>query len=144
MSEQIALNASVWGPSFWFFLHTLSITYPETPNQVTKRKYYDFYQNLPLFLPSGGSQFADMLDTYPVTPYLDCRESLVRWTIFIHNKYNVLLGKPTMDFMEALDQFYSHFRPDEIPKETTIGITKNQIVMILIALFLIFIFFMKK
>jgi len=141
MSQQIVLNASIWGPPFWFFLHTLSITYPETPNSVTKRKYYDFYHNLPLFLPSGGSTFAEMLDAYPVTPYLDCRESLVRWTIFIHNKYNTMLGKPTMELIEALDFFYDQFRYAEIPKEESFWFTEKQMVLGFIFLLLIIIFF---
>ena len=28
----------IWGPHYWFFLHTVAESYPETPNAVTKRK----------------------------------------------------------------------------------------------------------
>jgi len=34
----------VWGPHYWFFLHTIAHSYPESPNAVTKRKYYDLIQ----------------------------------------------------------------------------------------------------
>ena len=109
-ANQVHLDPPNWGPHFWFFLHTVSVTYPETPNDVTKRKYYDLIQNFPLFLPSGGSKFAEMIDKYPVTPYLDSRESFVRWVVFIHNKYNVWLGKPPMDLMDALDTYYNTYQ----------------------------------
>ena len=45
------LDPKVWGPHYWFVLQTISLSYPLSPNDVTKKKYYDFIQNLPLFLP---------------------------------------------------------------------------------------------
>ena len=127
----------VWGPHYWFFLHTIAHSYPETPNAVTKRKYYDFIHNLSLFLPNGGNQWAEMLDLYPLTPYLDCRESLVRWMIFIHNKYNHLLGKPPMDFMEALDHHYESYYSPTFQQEKQIMFTRNHMIALLIFLFLL-------
>ena len=41
----------VWGPHYWFFLHTIALTYPHRPNDITKKKFYEFIQNLPLFMP---------------------------------------------------------------------------------------------
>ena len=46
------MNPEVWGPHFWFVLFTISMHYPQRPNTVTKKKYYEFIQNFPLFLPS--------------------------------------------------------------------------------------------
>ena len=43
------LDSKVWGPHYWFVLYSIAITYPNTPNNVTKKKYYEFIQNLPLF-----------------------------------------------------------------------------------------------
>ena len=45
------LDPDVWLPHFWFFFYTVAHSYPVFPNAVTKRKYYDFVQNLPLFIP---------------------------------------------------------------------------------------------
>ena len=41
-----------------------------------KKRYYDFIQNFPLFIPNPeiGNTFSQFLDSYPVTPYLDSRE----------------------------------------------------------------------
>ena len=62
------LDQNVWGPHFWFFLHTIAISYPNFPNSVIKKKYYDFIQNIPLFIPieSMSSNFSKILNKYPV------------------------------------------------------------------------------
>ena len=44
----MALNPTVWGPHYWFVLHTIALSYPLSPNTTTKKKYYDFIQNLPV------------------------------------------------------------------------------------------------
>lgn len=107
------LDPKIWGPRYWFVLHTIAITYPLRPNEVTKKKYYDFIQSLPLFLPINeiGDSFSKFIDKYPVTPYLDSRESFVRWMHFIHNKINIAVGHPEMDMDRALQTYYDHYRP---------------------------------
>ena len=115
----MTLDPNIWGPHYWFFLHTLALTYPETPNDVIKKKYYDFYQNLPLFIPIEeiGNNFSKFLDKYPVTPYLDSRQSLVRWTHFIHNKVNASLRLPILNLEEALSAYYESYKPKQIKDE---------------------------
>jgi len=112
----MTLDPKIWGPHYWFVLHTIALSYPETPNEVAKKKFYDFYQNLPLFLPIEdiGNNFSKFLDKYPVTPYLESRQSLVRWTHFIHNKINVALNMPTLNLEEALASYYDHYKPKEV------------------------------
>jgi hypothetical protein len=93
------------------------MNYPLFPNTGTKKKYYDFlYTMLPLFLPvsSMSRQYEQLLKTYPVTPYLDSRDDLVRWMHFIHNKVNQRLNKPEV----TLAQFYEHYYAQYQPKET--------------------------
>ena len=102
-------DPSVWGPHYWFFLHTISHSYPETPNPVTKRKYYDLIHNFPLFIPDEeiGNKFSHLLDKYPVSPYLDCRESFIRWVHFIHNKINERLGKEELTLLAGVDKYFA-------------------------------------
>ena len=112
----MALNPEVWGPHYWFVLHTIALTYPDHPNDVTKKKYYDFLQNVPLFLPIKeiGNGFSKMLDKYPVTPYLDSRESFIKWVHFIHNKINIALEKPEMTMDEAMIKYYELYKPKAV------------------------------
>ena len=91
LSKKNFFNPDIWGPHYWFFLHTIAESYPITPNSITKRKYYDLIQNMPLFIPvvEMGDKFSEFLDKYPVSPYLDNRDSFVRWVHFIHNTYKL-------------------------------------------------------
>ena len=106
-------DPSVWGPHYWFTLHTIAMCYPLHPNEVTKKKYYDFIQNLPLFIPIQqiGDGFSKFLDKYPVTPYLDSRESFMKWMHFIHNKINNSLKLPELTMEEATHQYYELYKP---------------------------------
>jgi hypothetical protein len=109
----MAFDSNIWGPSMWFFLHTSAMCYPIRPNEVTKKKFYDFFQNLHLFIPieSMGSYFSKLLDEYPISPYLDNRESLIRWVWFIHNKINEKLEKPQISLNEFYLKYYEAYQP---------------------------------
>jgi hypothetical protein len=111
-------NPIIWGPHYWFVLYTIALSYPLHINECTKKKYYDFITNLPLFLPVPdiGGVFSKFLDAYPVTPYLDSRESLSKWVHFIHNKINSYLGKPELTYYDALNKYYEHYKLKEIKK----------------------------
>ena len=115
-NDLLRLDPSVWGPHFWFFLHTLAMSYPHYPNSVTKKKYYEFIQNLPLFIPTEnmGSNFIKLLDEYPVTAYLDNRDSLIRWMHFIHNKINEKLEKPKISLNDFYVRYYEEYKPKNI------------------------------
>ena len=112
MVDTKKLDPRVWGPHYWFFLHTVAHTYPGVPNAVTKRKYYDLIQNMPLFLPDAemGNRFSTLLDLYPVSPYLDSRDSFIRWMHFIHNKVNVALGEEELTLPEGLEKYLDQYR----------------------------------
>ena len=109
------LDPTIWGPHYWFFLHTLAMTYPHHPNAVTKKKYYEFIQNLPLFLPVEeiSSSFSKLIEIYPITPYLDNRDSFVRWMYFIHNKINEKLEKPQITLNEFYVNYYNQYKSQD-------------------------------
>jgi len=110
------LDPKIWGPHYWFFIHTVAMTYPIRPNAVTKKKYYEFIQNLPLFIPveSISGEFSKLIDKYPVTPYLDNRESLIRWTHFIHKKINQKLEKPQISLSEFYVKYYEEYKSQNV------------------------------
>lgn len=138
-------DPNVWGPHYWFFLHSVAHSYPNNPNAVTKRKYYDLIQNMPLFIPipEMGDKFSMLLDKYPVSPYLDKKQSFIRWVNFIHNKVNYQLGKPEMSNLESIDHYYSKYRHTSIILNEDINIRKHYIfsALIFICLFLIYYFY---
>jgi FAD-linked sulfhydryl oxidase len=111
----MAFDPSVWGPHYWFFLHSMAMNYPHFPNSITKKKYYDFIQNFHLFIPVQdiANNFSCLIENYPVAPYLDNRESFVRWMHFIHNKINEKLEKPKITLGEFYAKFYEAYKPKE-------------------------------
>jgi hypothetical protein len=135
----------VWGPHYWFFLHTVAESYPYNPNDVTKRKYYDLIQNFPLFIPieEMGNKFSQLLDKYPVTPYLDTKESFVRWVHFIHNKFNYMLGKNEISLRKSLDLYRDEYKPKPIYLSDKIHLRKHYIftALILSCFFFIFLYY---
>lgn len=110
------LDPEIWGPHFWFFINTLAITYPHNPNDVTIKKYYEFIQNLPVFIPVSeiGNDFHKLLELYPVSSYLDSRKSFTKWVHFIHNKINEKLEKPKISFDEFQFKYYEQYKKKDL------------------------------
>ena len=143
----MGLNHNVWLPHLKFTLQTIAISYPKHPNEVSIKKYYDFIQNLPVFLPMNpiGNNFLDLLDKYPVTPYLSSRMSFMKWVNFIFNKINKQLKKEEIDFYEDLEKYYEEYKPKEM-KNKEIAKTRKKYIEsgIFILLTLTIIYFYKR
>lgn len=140
----MSLNPEIWGPKYWFVLHTIALKYPKHPNDVTKKKYYEFIQNIPLFLPNEkiGNEFINILDKYPVTPYLDSRPSFMKWMNFIHNIINKKLNKPEMTLQDSLDAYYELYKPKELIREAKMKERKKYIYASVIIASIIGIYFL--
>ena len=115
MTEK-SFDPEVWGPHYWFFLMTIAISYPLKANEITRKKYYDLISNIPLFIPHPpiGNKFSNLLDKYPVSPYLEGKDAFLKWVNFIHNKINVELGKDEKTLTESLNSYYELYKPKEI------------------------------
>jgi hypothetical protein len=141
------MNPEVWGPHYWFFLFTIAMNYPQRPTTVTKKKYYEFIQNFPLFIPSEkiGNNFAKLLDKYPVTPYLDSRMEFMKWTHFMHNKINEHLDKQEVDFYDALELYYKHYEPKDMVEKKRAHLRRRNIdISILVIMSLLVMYCIKK
>jgi len=138
----IQLDPKVWGPHMWFFINTIAITYPNRPNAITKKKYYDFMQNLPMFIPieQMSGEFSKLLDEYPIQPYLDTKESFIRWVWFIHNKINEKLEKPQITLNDFYKQYYEEYKPKNV-KLAEYYKLRSKIIYASIILALIFVIF---
>lgn len=112
----MSLNPEIWGPHYWFVLHTIALSYPIYPTAITKKKYYSFIQDLPLFIPDAkiAKEFSDLLERYPLTPYLDSRPSFNKWMHFIHNKINYILNKPQINILDASDRYKDNYKPIDL------------------------------
>lgn len=140
------LDSKIWGPHYWFFLHTAAMSYPVTPNDTVKKKFYEFIQNFPLFIPDPkiSASFTTILDTYPVSPYLDSKDSFVRWTHFIHNKINKKLEKDVISLEKFYINYYKQYETTSEKQIQYIKMKKHITYAVIVASLLVLIYFVYK
>lgn len=107
------MDPTIWGPPYWFFLHTAAFQYPDNPNDIVKKKYYEFILNFPLFIPDRAIavEFENVLNENTVQPYLRDRASLVTWMHHIHNLINTKCNKPRISMAQFINEYYEQFKP---------------------------------
>jgi hypothetical protein len=98
----------VWGPFFWHTIHITALSYAEKPSYAQKRAAKDFYESLAHLIPCPKCRehYSTHLQKFPISPHLDRREDLFRWTVNVHNVVNKSLDKPTVSEKESI-LFYS-------------------------------------
>jgi hypothetical protein len=101
------MDPKIWGPSFWFILHTISMNYPENPTPEQKRRYYEFYDSLKHILPctSCKEHYKQNLEKLPLTPYLDTKKSLISWVIMLHNRVNKMTKQREMSYEDVSNKY---------------------------------------
>lgn len=127
------MDPTIWGPHYWFTLHTIAFHYPEHPTAIQKKIHYrlihHFHEFIPI--PSMGVMFSTLLEENPVTPYLDTREDFILWMHHIHNKMNERLDKPTLSLADHYSEFQKYF---ETPKQKWKRAWKDKYVIFIILL----------
>ena len=113
---------TVWGPSMWHYLHTMSFNYPVQPTPADKKHYKDFMLNLQYVLPCKYCR-QNLTNNYKVYPLkasdMANRESFSRYVYHLHEMVNKLLKKKSgLTYCDVRER-YEHFRSrctDEKPK----------------------------
>jgi hypothetical protein len=97
----------VWGPFFWHTIHLVALGYPMDPSMAHKRAAKEFFEGLRFLIPCPicKDHYAQHLEKFPITPHLDKRVDLYRWTILLHNEVNKTLGKPEYPEAQSIE-FY--------------------------------------
>lgn len=100
-------SPAVWGPFFWHTIHLVAISYPKNPTYTDKKCAKEFYESLAHLLPCAvcREHYASHLAENPLTPFLDSRTDLLKWTILVHNKVNQNLGKREWTLEEVLSHY---------------------------------------
>ena len=104
---------TVWGPSMWHFLHTMSFNYPVKPTDEQKRHYMDFILNLRNVLPCKYCRMnlTNNLATRPLKMcHMESRDTFSRFVYDLHETVNKLLGKNSgLSYCDVRER-YEHFR----------------------------------
>lgn len=104
---------TVWGPSMWHFLHTMSFNYPVEPTEDQKQHYMDFILNLRNVLPCKYCRMnlTNNLATRPLKMcHMESRDTFSRFIYDLHETVNKLLGKKSgLSYCDVRER-YEHFR----------------------------------
>ena len=104
---------SVWGPSMWHYMHTMSFNYPVKPTEKQKSCYKQFILNLQHTLPCGHcrTNLVNNLKAYPLTEEcLKNRNAFSRYVYGLHETVNKMLGKKSGLTYCQVRERYEHFR----------------------------------
>ena len=94
------IDFNIWYPHYWYFLNMAALNYPDHPNTIDKKLYYRLIHNFYHFIPNPelSKLFTTFIDKYPLTPYLDNKLTVMKWTHFITSKINDHLNLPSPKF----------------------------------------------
>jgi len=112
---------SVWGPSMWHFLHTMSFNYPVTPTPADKKHYRDFMLSLQYTLPCKYCRM-NLVKNYKKMPItmseMANRDTFSRYVYNLHELINKMLKKTShlsyCDVRERYENFRSRCTADPV------------------------------
>ena len=106
-------NPETWGNHFWFTMHTASFFYPVYPSPTDMYRYKSFFESFAHVIPCQECKkhYAELLNDYPIDPYLESRDSISRWVVLVHNKVNERLGKKQLSYQQTVDEYNKKFIP---------------------------------
>lgn len=109
------MNPKEWGPSGWFFLHSIVSAYPEHPTESEKKHYESFFLSLGPVLPCilCRPHYMEYLQKHPLHKALDSRPALVQYFFQFHNNVNRRLGKPIQRKSSLSQYFYNSLTKTE-------------------------------
>lgn len=104
---------SVWGPSLWHTLHTISFNYPVKPTKDQKTYHKKLILNLRHVMPCKYCRI-NLKKNLKAHPLRACdlknRDKFSRWVYGLHEHVNKMLGKKSgLTFCEVRDR-YENFR----------------------------------
>lgn len=101
------MNPDIWGPMFWFSLHSITFDYPFHPNDEDKARIRNFFNSLEYILPCSICRvhYSKHIRDSPIELHLGSRIELVRWLIDVHNKVNEQNGKVLMSYDSVIKMY---------------------------------------
>jgi hypothetical protein len=104
---------TVWGPSTWHLLHTMSFNYPVNPTCQDKQNYRNFILNLQNVLPCGKCR-KNLKKNFKKLPlkwkYMENREKFSMYIYKLHELINKMLNKDSGLTYNDVRERYEHFR----------------------------------
>lgn len=112
-SSKNGMVTSVWGPSLWHVLHTISFNYPDNPTNTDKENYYNFLKYLGKVLPCKFCRDNYSKNFSKIKFSKKClrnRESFSQCIYNLHNAVNTDLSKICDEDYKTVRDKYENFR----------------------------------
>ena len=104
---------TVWGPSTWHTLHTMSFNYPVNPTKEDKQHYRQHVLNLQYVLPCKFCRM-NLTKNFKKLPLtyadMESRETFSKYIYNLHEVVNKMLGKKSNLTYCDVRERYEHFR----------------------------------
>jgi hypothetical protein len=104
---------TVWGPSMWHYLHTMSFNYPIKPTNEDKKHYRNFILSLQYVLPCKYCRI-NLKNNLKHNPIRQCdmknRETFSRYVYKLHEIINKMLKKKSNLTYCDVRERYENFR----------------------------------
>lgn len=113
MKSGDGMLTTVWGPSLWHYLHTMSFNYPVEPTPEHKKQYREFVQSLVHVLPCKYCRM-NLVKNFKALPLkysdMESRDTFSRYVYKLHELINTMLGKKSnLSYCDVRER-YEHFR----------------------------------
>lgn len=122
---------TVWGPSLWHFLHTMSFNYPNEPTKEQKTEYMKFIYQLKHILPCKYCRI-NLRKNLRVLPlklsHMESRFTFSKYIYDLHEHINKMLNKHSGLSYDDVRERYEHFRArcNTYPKEKPVKTLKKK------------------
>ena len=89
------MDPLIWGPHAWFFLHSVTLVYPDNPSEQDKINFFDFFKTLGNVLPCMvcRENYKNHFMKIPLRKQLGNKKDLQKWLVTIHNEVNKIHKK---------------------------------------------------
>lgn len=120
---------TVWGPSMWHYLHTMSFNYPNNPSREDKKQYKNFILQLQYVLPCKYCRI-NLKNNFKHMPIKEChmknRFTFSKYIYDLHEFINKMLKKKSnLSYCDVRER-YEHFRARCTKKEKLFKFNKTK------------------
>ena len=108
LDNRIDLNSAIWGPSGWFFIDSIVLSYPKRPTDKQKQEYKNFFYSFPTILPCDKCRehFKKYIKKYPLSSkILESKDNFIIWILAAHNNIRKMQNKKDI----TLKEFYNYY-----------------------------------
>jgi len=104
---------TVWGPSLWHFLHTMSFNYPNEPTKEQQHEYMKFIYQLKHILPCKYCRInlkKNLIHLPLKMSHMKNRYTFSKYIYDLHEHINKMLNKKSGLSYNDVRERYEHFR----------------------------------